>query len=70
MHAAGVPRERRSDFFPEVIMIMTKLDWLKLTTINGVKKTKIEHYGLPLPIFAQYLCTWGEAGTIKTGKDG
>ncbi len=51
-------------------MTMTKLDWLKLITINKVKMTKIEHYGLPLPNFTQYLCTWGEAGIIKTGKDG
>jgi hypothetical protein len=27
---------------------MTKLDWLKLITINEVKKSRIEHYGLPL----------------------
>jgi hypothetical protein len=70
MHAAGVPREKRFDFFPEVIMTMTKLDWLKLITINEVKKTRIEHYGLPLPRFTQYLCTWGEAGIIKTRTDG
>jgi hypothetical protein len=49
MHAAGVPRERRLDFFPGTIMTMTKLDWLKLITISGAKKTRIEHYGLPLP---------------------
>jgi hypothetical protein len=29
MHAAEVPRNRRLEFFPEVIMTMTKLDWLK-----------------------------------------
>jgi hypothetical protein len=38
MHAAEVPRNRRIEFFPEVIMTMTKLDWLKLITINKVKK--------------------------------
>ncbi len=69
MHAAEVPRNRNLDFFPEVIMTMTKLDWLKLITINKVKKTRIEHYGLPLPNYTKYLCTWGEAGIIKTGKD-
>jgi hypothetical protein len=69
IYMAGVPRERRVVFFPEVIMTMTKLDWLKLVIINVVKKTRIEHYGLPLPIFAQYLPTWGEGGTITTGKD-
>jgi hypothetical protein len=70
MHAAEVPRNRRLEFFPEVIMTMTKLDWLKLITINKVKKTRIEHYGLPLPNFTKYLRNWGEAGIIKTGKDG
>ncbi len=70
MHAAKVPRNRRLEFFPEVIMTMTKLDWLKLITINKVKKTRVEHYGLPLPNFAKYLRTWGEAGIIKTSKDG
>jgi hypothetical protein len=70
MHAAAVPRDRRLEFFPEVIMTTTKLDWLKLITINKVKKTRIEHYGLPLPKFTQYLHTWGEAGIIKTSKDG
>jgi hypothetical protein len=69
MHAAEVPRNRRFEFFPEVIMTMTKLDWLKLITINKVKKIRIEHYGLPLPNFTKYLCTWGEEGIIKTGKD-
>jgi hypothetical protein len=43
---------------------------IKLITINKVKKTRIEHYGLPLPNFTYYLCTWGEAGIIKTSKDG
>jgi hypothetical protein len=70
MHAAEVPRNRRFELFPEVIMTMTKLDWLKLITVNKVKKTRIERYGLPLPNFNWYLCTWGEAGIIKTGKDG
>ncbi len=70
MHTAELPRDRRLDFFPEVVMIMTKLDWLKLITINKVKKTRIEHYGLPLPKFTQYLRTWGEAGIIKTSRDG
>jgi hypothetical protein len=36
IHAAGVPRERSLEFCPEVIMTMTKLDWLKLVIINGV----------------------------------
>jgi hypothetical protein len=49
MHAARVPKEMRLNFFPEVIMTTTKLDLLKLVTINGIKKTRIKHYGLPPP---------------------
>jgi hypothetical protein len=70
MHATEVPRDRSLEFFSEVVMTMAKLDRLKLITINKVKKTRIEHYGLPLPNFTQYLRTWGEAEIIKTGKDG
>ncbi len=69
MHAAGVSKERKMDFFPEVVMTMTKLDWLTLGTIKGTKKIKIEHYNLPLPRFFEYLRTLGEARTVKTGKD-
>jgi hypothetical protein len=58
MHAAEKPRDRRLEFSPEVVMTMTRLDWLKLITINKVKKTRIEHYVLPLPNFTQYLHTW------------
>jgi hypothetical protein len=70
IHTAGVPRGKRWEFFLEVIMTMTKLDWLKFVTINGVRKKRVKHYNLPLPRFAQYLSTWGEAGTIKQGKTG
>ncbi len=38
--------------------------------IDGVIKTRIENFGYGLPNLAQYLRTWGEAGTIKTGKVG
>jgi hypothetical protein len=54
MHAAEVPRNRKLEFFSEVNMTMTKLDWLKLITIKKVKKARIEHYGLPLPNFTMY----------------
>jgi hypothetical protein len=57
------------NFIPDVVMTMTKLDWLKLITFNKAKKTRIEHYGHPLPNFTQDLHTWGEAGIIKTSKD-
>ena len=51
-------------------MAMTKLDWLNIAEIDGVIKTRIENFGYGLPKLAQYLRTWREAGTIKTGKVG
>jgi hypothetical protein len=65
MHAAGLPKERMLEVIVEVFITMTKLDWIKLVIIKGIKKTRIEHYDLPLPRFAQYLRTWGEAGDLK-----
>jgi hypothetical protein len=38
--------------------------------IDGVIKSRIENFGYGLPKFSQYLHTWGEVGTIKTGKVG
>jgi hypothetical protein len=39
MHAAEIPRNRRFEFFPEVIMTnYDQTDWLKLITINKVKR--------------------------------
>ena len=38
--------------------------------INGVTKTRIEHYQGSLPEFASHLRTFGEAGTVKISKDG
>ncbi len=57
MPAAEVPMNRRLEFFPEVIMTMTKLDWLKLITITKVKKTRIEHHGLRFANFTKCLHT-------------
>ena len=37
MHAAQIPRNRRLEFIPEVIMTMTKQDWLKLITIQSTR---------------------------------
>ena len=34
-------------------------------TINGVTKTQVEHWSGALPRYANYLRTWGEAGTVK-----
>ena len=46
------------------------MDYLTVIDINGVSKTRIEHYGKEIPNWAKHLHKWGEAGTVKTGKDG
>jgi hypothetical protein len=39
-----------------------------MVQVDGIKKTRIEHYGLDLPHFAKHLRTFGKAGTVKIGK--
>lgn len=70
LNAARVPIKQRYRLFPEAALTSTKLDWLSVAEVNGVVKTRIEHYGSEIPHFAKHLHTWGEAGTVKTGKDG
>ena len=50
-------------------MCGTKLDWLVLIKIEGVEKTRIDYWGINLPIFSKELRTWGEAGVVKTTTD-
>ena len=70
MNHACVPRDMRYKLWPECAVTATKLDWLSIVELNGVKKTRVEHYQNLMPNFVQHLRTWGEAGTVKTGKDG
>ena len=49
----------------EAFNCATQLDGLVLVTINGVTKTRYEHWVGKNPTFAKYLRTWGEAGTVK-----
>jgi hypothetical protein len=37
-----------------------------VVTVNSITKTRYEHFYGALPMFVQYLHTWGEAGVIKT----
>ena len=43
-----------------------------MVTLNGITATKYAHYfgQDQLPRFAPHLHIFGEAGTVKTGKDG
>jgi hypothetical protein len=68
LNDANIPRKWRWVLFPEAAMTVTKLDWLQAVEINQVLKSRIEHYGYPLPRFAKHLRTWGEAGTVMLKK--
>jgi hypothetical protein len=70
LNAANVPMKERYRLFPEAANTVTKLDWLQGVTIDDVTKTRVEWYGKAIPKFAKHLRTWGEAGTVKSGKDG
>ena len=48
----------------------TKLDSLVIVVIDGVKKTRVEHYANILPRWVNHMTTFGEDGTVRTGKDG
>ena len=70
MNHANVPAEARYKLFPDAVNTAVMLDYLTVVEINGVSKTRIEHYGLTIPNWSKHLHKWGEAGTVKTGKDG
>ena len=65
-----MPKRMRYALFAECTCTATKLDWATPITLKGVTKTRIEHFGMKIPKFFGQLRTWGEAGTVKTGKDG
>jgi hypothetical protein len=64
LHRANIPKHIRYKVFPKVFETATLLDGLVICTIDGVTKTRIEHFGRPVPKFANHLRTWGEAGTV------
>ena len=66
MVKANVPERMRYQFFREAFQTATLLDGLIATTIDGVTKTRVEHWCGQLPKFVKHLHTWGEAGTVKT----
>ena len=69
MNHVCVPRDMRYTLWPECVITATKLDWLMIDELNGVKKTRVEHYQDLIPNFVQHLRNWEEAGTMETGKD-
>ena len=65
MSAAGIPKELRQKFWREAFQTSTYLDGLVLVDVNGVLKTRFEHWEGKLPSFTQHLRKWGEAGVVK-----
>jgi hypothetical protein len=65
MVEANVPLEVRYLVYHKAFETATLLDGLTTVTIDGVTKTRYEHWGGAIPGFARHLRTWGEAGTVK-----
>ena len=64
MIAANVAYALRFKLFREAYMCATLLDGLVVVEINGVSKTRQEHWGATLPKWSNALRTWGEAGVV------
>ena len=67
---ANMPRNVILLLFGEAVKTATKLDWLTVMTLDGVTKSRVEHYCGKISSFVSYLKTFGEDGTVTTGKDG
>jgi len=68
MYRANVPKPMRYQIFPKAFETATLQDGLVVVEIDGKKATRYEHFAGKLPKFAQYLRTWGEAGTVTVRK--
>lgn len=67
MYAANIPKDIRRLVFREAFQTATLLDGLVPIILNDKLASRYHHWshGKQLP-FANYLRTWGEAGTVKT----
>ena len=65
MHHANSPMMDRYRLAHEAFQCATHLDGLTVVEVNGVTKTRYEHFVRQNPMFAKHLRTWGEAGTVK-----
>ena len=64
MIAANIGYAMRFLLYKEAYMCATLLDGLVVVTLNGIAKTRVEHWGASLPKWALALRTWGEAGVV------
>jgi hypothetical protein len=65
MHRANLSMAMRYKLAQEAFTCATMLDGLIPVTVDGITKTRYEHFNGENPAFAQHLRTWGEAGTVK-----
>ena len=70
MHRANIPSQHRLKVWHKAASVATKMDGLTVIEIDGVKKTRVEHWSGKLPGYAHYLRTWGEAGVVKVKRTG
>ena len=70
MSAANLPIEERYKLFGEAFKTATHTDALASVTIDGVTKTRVEHWCGKLPRYAHHLRTCGEAGTVNMKMKG
>jgi hypothetical protein len=70
MNAAQLSDKDRFKLWAEVVKTATFLNNLVPVTVNGITKTRWEHAGHSLPSWTKNLWTFGEAGTVKEGKQG
>ena len=64
MIAANIPQALRYVLFKEAFKHSTNMDNLVIVNINGVEKTRYEHFEDKLPSFVKALRTWGKAGVV------
>ena len=65
MIAANIVLPMRYRMYREAYTCATMLDWLVMVTLDGVTKSRVEHWCGELPKWAGRLRTWGEAGVVK-----
>ena len=65
MHHANLPMMDRYCLAHEAFQCATHLDGLTVVEVDGVMKTRYEHFVRQNPMFAKHLRMWGEAGTVK-----
>ena len=64
MIAANISYAMRFKLYREAYECATMLDGLVVIDLEGVSKTRLEHWGVDLPKWTKALRTWGEAGVV------